>query len=180
MQNVPVFVAANKGMQGLRAVMTAALTRLRLFYCTLLIGFSVFNVCAHTADLCPGLLMALQSHSHHHHPHLTMHHSHDHHHELNPALKDLAQLVRKQWKCSYTECSTLYNWRVIPMFKELFKAIEASQFKQEQASHHHRKHDHHEHRESLKSSSLTTTQRTNASSRTSNHTSRTHHSCHLL
>lgn len=169
MQNVPVYVVGNK------------------------------------ADLCIGMFNALRGHghgqhglSHHHHiPHYhnpgnQLHHYEHHNHDLNPAFKDLAQMVRKQWKSTYIECSAKYNWRVVPVFRELFKAIECNMSllskALEQQVHHKDQKDHNhqhqdQHRESLKSWNLTA-QRAAAPSRTSNQTNaspqRGHHSCHLL
>ena len=37
-----------------------------------------------------------------------------------------ANVVRKQWKCSYVECSARYNWRVVALFRELMKAVDHS------------------------------------------------------
>ena len=142
-------------------------------------------VVGNKADLCRGILTALHSHhSHHHHHHqLSYHHHHHHHHlehDISPAFKDLAQLMRKQWKCTYFECSASFNWHIGPLFKELIKSIELSQFKILEQTGHHRNKEH-EHRESLKSTTLATN-RNASTSRTSNHTSprRGHHSCHLL
>ncbi|RWS16249.1 Ras-like protein 9 [Dinothrombium tinctorium] len=67
---------------------------------------------------------------------------------MTPAFKELASLVKKQWKCSYLECSAKYNWRVIPIFKDILRTIELNQFKSE--SSHHRDRDHDSHRDSLK------------------------------
>ena len=38
--------------------------------------------------------------------------------------REVANLVKKQWKCGYIECSAKYNWHIITLFKELMKAIE--------------------------------------------------------
>lgn len=40
------------------------------------------------------------------------------------AKRDLANVVKKQWKCGFIECSTKHNWRVTTLFKELIKAID--------------------------------------------------------
>jgi len=37
-----------------------------------------------------------------------------------------ANVVRKQWKCSYVECSARFNWRVVSLFRELMKAVDHS------------------------------------------------------
>jgi len=38
----------------------------------------------------------------------------------------VANVVRKQWKCCYVECSARYNWRVVALFRELMKAVDHS------------------------------------------------------
>lgn len=38
----------------------------------------------------------------------------------------VANVVRKQWKCSYVECSARYNWRVVALFRELMKSVDHS------------------------------------------------------
>lgn len=38
--------------------------------------------------------------------------------------RDIVNLVKKQWKCGYMECSAKYNWHVVTMFKELMKTID--------------------------------------------------------
>lgn len=39
--------------------------------------------------------------------------------------RDIVNLVKKHWKCGYVECSAKYNWRVVSVFKELMKTIDA-------------------------------------------------------
>jgi Ras-like protein family member 10B len=39
--------------------------------------------------------------------------------------RDIVNLVKKHWKCGYVECSAKYNWRVVAVFKELMKTIDA-------------------------------------------------------
>lgn len=39
--------------------------------------------------------------------------------------RDIMNLVKKHWKCGYVECSARYNWRVVAVFKELMKTIDA-------------------------------------------------------
>lgn len=102
MQNIPVFVVGNK------------------------------------ADLCQSVLDSMRS-GHHliHHPQRYHHYGqHKHgfnsaHHteDLTPAFKDLANLVKKQWKCSYIECSAKYNWRIVPIFRDILRLIEINQLK---------------------------------------------------
>lgn len=48
-------------------------------------------------------------------------------HDLNPILKDLAQLVRKHWKCNYIECSAVSNWNINPIISELTRTLECNQ-----------------------------------------------------
>ena len=48
-------------------------------------------------------------------------------HDLNPILKDLAQLVRKHWRCNYIECSAASNWNIRPIISELTRALECNQ-----------------------------------------------------
>lgn len=77
------------------------------------------------------IINALNSVRHHH----QSHHHHDHHHmEPPPAFKDLAAMVRKQWKSSYWEVSALYHWRI----HRMFEFIVSSQCRQE---HEHEKKD---------------------------------------
>ncbi|XP_074595629.1 ras-like protein family member 10B [Brevipalpus obovatus] len=101
MQNVPVYVVGNK------------------------------------ADLCQSVLNSMKSghHGHHHHHH---HHHHQHYYshrhgsgseDLTPAFKDLANLVKKQWKCNYIECSAKYNWHIVPIFRDILRLIESNQSK---------------------------------------------------
>lgn len=47
-------------------------------------------------------------------------------HDLNPILKDLAQLVRKHWKCNYIECSAASNWNIRPIISELTRTLECN------------------------------------------------------
>lgn len=42
-------------------------------------------------------------------------------------LKEIVSLIRKQWKCSYIDCSAKYNWKVVAVFKEIIKIIETIQ-----------------------------------------------------
>ena len=85
-------------------------------------------IVANKADLCMNVLATMRGHRDHHHHHHHHHHVHLHHHsaheDLTPAFKELANLVKKQWKCSYIECSAKYNWRVVPIFRDIIKTIE--------------------------------------------------------
>ncbi|XP_063218626.1 ras-like protein family member 10B [Bacillus rossius redtenbacheri] len=38
--------------------------------------------------------------------------------------REIANLVKKQWKCCYVECSAKYNWRVVTVFRELMKIVD--------------------------------------------------------
>ncbi|KAG8236111.1 hypothetical protein J437_LFUL000473 [Ladona fulva] len=38
--------------------------------------------------------------------------------------RDIANIVKKHWRCGYVECSAKYNWRVVSVFKELMQAID--------------------------------------------------------
>lgn len=40
--------------------------------------------------------------------------------------KEIASLVRKQWKCAYVECSAKFNWHVSSVFKEVIRLIDAA------------------------------------------------------
>ena len=39
--------------------------------------------------------------------------------------REVANLIKKQWKCDYIECSAKYNWHVVLLFKELMKDIDS-------------------------------------------------------
>lgn len=38
--------------------------------------------------------------------------------------REVANIVKKQWKCGYIECSAKYNWHIVMLFKELMKSID--------------------------------------------------------
>lgn len=38
--------------------------------------------------------------------------------------REAANIVKKQWKCGYIECSAKYNWHIILLFKELMKSVD--------------------------------------------------------
>lgn len=104
---------------------------------------------------------SLTSHSHpsnqaYHQPQPHKHHLTNHpsisEPDLSPAFKELANLVKKQWKCNYLECSVKYNWRVIPIFKEIMRLIELNQVKFEN-QHVHQQDE--QHRDSIKVSAST-------------------------
>lgn len=39
--------------------------------------------------------------------------------------RDIVNLVRKHWKCTYVECSARHNWGVVAVFKELMDVIDS-------------------------------------------------------
>lgn len=39
-------------------------------------------------------------------------------------LKEIVALIRKQWKCSYVDCSAKYNWKVVAVFEEIIKIVD--------------------------------------------------------
>lgn len=39
--------------------------------------------------------------------------------------RDIANLVKKHWKCGYTECSAKYNWKVVAVFRELISMMDS-------------------------------------------------------
>ncbi len=104
------------------------------------------------ADLCMNVLNLKNLRGHHrdHHAH---HHYHLHHHsaheDLSPAFKELANLIKKQWKCSYIECSAKYNWRVDPIFRDIIKTIENTLIN-DNSNHHYRDHTSGDPRDSIK------------------------------
>lgn len=42
----------------------------------------------------------------------------------NEARREVINIVKKQWKCSYVECSAKYNWHIVTLFKEVMKNID--------------------------------------------------------
>ncbi|XP_011297146.1 ras-like protein family member 10B [Fopius arisanus] len=44
--------------------------------------------------------------------------------------RDIVNLVKKHWRCGYVECSARFNCRVVQVFRELMKSIQASEGKQ--------------------------------------------------
>lgn len=45
--------------------------------------------------------------------------------------RDIANLVRKHWKCGYVECSAKYNWHVVAVFKELMNLVDNIEVKEQ-------------------------------------------------
>ncbi|XP_049825103.1 ras-like protein family member 10B [Aethina tumida] len=43
---------------------------------------------------------------------------------LDEKRRDIANLVKKHWKCGYLECSAKYNWKVVAVFKELIHMVD--------------------------------------------------------
>lgn len=97
-------------------------------------------VVGNRADLILPVLSSASRHHHHHH----LHHHHDHHahhhHEPPAAFKELAALVRKQWKSSYWEVSALYQWRIQSL---IFRLLEAVQRREQDIRRDHDSRDHH-------------------------------------
>lgn len=50
--------------------------------------------------------------------------------EPSQVAADIANLVKKHWRCGYIECSAKYNWRIVSVFKELMLMIEAIEMKE--------------------------------------------------
>ena len=44
-------------------------------------------------------------------------------HRNLPTRRELANIVKKQWKCGYAECSAKCNWHVVRGFQELMKML---------------------------------------------------------
>ncbi|XP_054154299.1 ras-like protein family member 10B [Oppia nitens] len=115
-------------------------------------------IVANKADLCMNVLATIRGHKdhhhhhhhhhpHHHHHHQTHHHLPVHHHpahedNITPAFKELANMVKKQWKCSYIECSAKYNWRVTTIFRDIMKTIESQLIESRSGGEHHHHRDH--------------------------------------
>lgn len=45
--------------------------------------------------------------------------------------RDIANLVKKHWKCGYVECSAKYNWKIVSVFKELMNMIDSIEVKEQ-------------------------------------------------
>ncbi|GLV36823.1 uncharacterized protein CBL_02342 [Carabus blaptoides fortunei] len=45
--------------------------------------------------------------------------------------RDIANLVKKHWKCGYVECSAKYNWRIVSVFKEVMNMIDSIEVKEQ-------------------------------------------------
>ena len=44
--------------------------------------------------------------------------------------REIANIIKKQWKCAYVECSAKCNWHVISLFKEVMKAVDLIDYTQ--------------------------------------------------
>ncbi|XP_047737294.1 ras-like protein family member 10A, partial [Hyalella azteca] len=64
--------------------------------------------------------------------------------------REMASLVRKQWKAGYVEVSAKYNWRVVAAFRELIAAVEETRARDSS-----RPHNLHELHEAIESSKCT-------------------------
>ena len=40
--------------------------------------------------------------------------------------REISNVVRKQWKCGYIECSAKHNWHIIALFKEVMRAVDCN------------------------------------------------------
>lgn len=49
---------------------------------------------------------------------------HDQAEERGMPRREVANMVKKQWKCGYVECSAKYNWHIVLLFKELMKTVD--------------------------------------------------------
>ena len=61
-------------------------------------------------------------------PILVVGNKHDLSEERGMPRREVANLVKRQWKCGYIECSAKYNWHVVTLFKELMKTIDYIDF----------------------------------------------------
>lgn len=66
----------------------------------------------------------LESRNMHDVPMFVVGNKHDLSDERSKFRREVVNLVKKQWKCGYVECSAKYNWHIVHMFKELMKAID--------------------------------------------------------
>ncbi|KAK3084665.1 hypothetical protein FSP39_017145 [Pinctada imbricata] len=66
----------------------------------------------------------LESRNMHDVPMFIVGNKHDLAEERGISRREVANLVKKQWKCGYIECSAKFNWHVVLLFKELMKTID--------------------------------------------------------
>ena len=66
----------------------------------------------------------LESRNMHDVPMFVVGNKHDLAEERGISRREVANLVKKQWKCGYVECSAKYNWHVVLLFKELMKTMD--------------------------------------------------------
>jgi len=111
-------------------------------------------VIGNKADCILASLASVRGGHHHqfHPPHSSSHdhfqqhhHHHHHHHEPPPAMKELAAIVKKQWKSFYWEVSALHQWRVHSLFLRILEAVvqQRKEHDQRKDPDHHDEHHHH-------------------------------------
>lgn len=66
----------------------------------------------------------LESRNMHDVPIFVVGNKHDLSEERGLSRREVANMVKKQWKCGYVECSAKFNWHIILLFKELMKTID--------------------------------------------------------
>lgn len=45
--------------------------------------------------------------------------------DMREKRKEIMTVVKKQWKCTYMDCSAKFNWKVVAVFKEIIKIIDS-------------------------------------------------------
>lgn len=48
--------------------------------------------------------------------------------DRNTSKREVAGIVKKQWKSAYIECSAKFNWQIVLMFKELMKLVDCKDY----------------------------------------------------
>ncbi|XP_033748506.1 ras-like protein family member 10B [Pecten maximus] len=66
----------------------------------------------------------LESRNMHDVPLFVVGNKHDLSDERGKFRREVANIVKKQWKCGYVECSAKFNWHIVLLFKELMKAVD--------------------------------------------------------
>ncbi|XP_025092299.1 ras-like protein family member 10B isoform X2 [Pomacea canaliculata] len=66
----------------------------------------------------------LESRDMHDVPMFVVGNKHDLAEERGMPRREVANLVKKQWKCGYIECSAKFNWHIMLLFKELMKSVD--------------------------------------------------------
>ncbi|RUS72050.1 hypothetical protein EGW08_020187 [Elysia chlorotica] len=69
-------------------------------------------------------LQILESRSRQDVPIFVVGNKHDLADERGVPRREVANMVKKQWKCGYIECSAKFNWHIMLLFKELMKSID--------------------------------------------------------